>query len=503
MTRVAGILAKLLRANYIMRPLNECPDQVSLSRRGALKLLGACATLGSVAAAGGCASPALTAAAPRSLRAAPATQSLGEKFAVPTAIWGYDGASPGPVLRYRQGETLDVDVANALPAPTTVHWHGLRVPIDMDGVPYISQKPIEPGARFRYRFALPDAGTYWYHPHFRSHEQVTRGLYGALIIDEVQPPQVDHDWPWVLADWLVDNEGAVRTDFEDPRDMSHAGRIGNVVTLNGHMAMHTQADPAPLSARAGERIRLRLINAASARIFVLQFNGVTPTIVAFDGQPVAPHPVPPNGIVLGPAMRADVMLDVPAGTVRVIDRADPRRPYTVREISGAGTAVSRGPVVALPPNPLPEPELSKAVRHKVVLEGGARGQLRSARVGGKEVPIQTLVREHGMAWAMNGIANAEHNHDPLITLKRGSSCIVTIDNQTEWPHPMHLHGMAFRVLSVNGTPTRYREWRDTVFVVPKGSVEIAFVAESPGDWMFHCHILQHQQGGMMASVRVE
>ncbi len=428
---------------------------------------------------------------------------LGEKFSAPTAIWGYDGSSPGPVLRYRQGETLDIAVENALPAPTTVHWHGLRVPIEMDGVPHISQQPIAPGARFRYRFALHDAGTYWYHPHFRSHEQVTRGLYGALIIDEANPPVVDHDWPWVLADWLIDRDGATRTDFEDPRDMSHAGRIGNIVTLNGRMSMHAQTDSAPLGVRAGERIRLRLINAASARIFVLQFQGATPLIVAFDGQPVEPHPVPANGIVLGPAMRTDLMFDMPAETVRVVDRADPRRPYTLREIIASGSASARGPVVALTPNPLPEPDLAKAVRHNVVLEGGARGQLRSARVGGKEVPIQVLVREHGMAWAMNGIANAEHQHDPLITLKRGTSAIIRIDNQTEWPHPMHLHGTAFRVLSVNGTPTRYREWRDTVFVVPKGSVEIAFVADQPGDWMFHCHILQHQQGGMMSSVRVE
>jgi FtsP/CotA-like multicopper oxidase with cupredoxin domain len=107
-----------------------------------------------------------------------------------------------------------------------------------------------------------------------------------------------------------------------------------------------------------------------------------------------------------------------------------------------------------------------------------------------------------MAWAMNGVAANDHVHEPLLTLGRGESCVIALSNRTEWPHPMHLHGHAFRVLKVNGRPPRVREWRDTVILDPEGSAEIAFVADNPGDWMFHCHILQHQQGGMMASIRV-
>jgi FtsP/CotA-like multicopper oxidase with cupredoxin domain len=490
------------------RGANVQPVPAQPMRRDVLRVLGGLPLLSigaGLGCLGGCARLPVSlpaSAAPHTIRASPSTQSLGAQFAQPTAIWAYDGTSPGTVLRYRQGETAEIEVVNALPAPTTVHWHGLRVPNAMDGVPFVTQPPIAPGERFRYRFALEDAGTFWYHPHFRSHEQVTRGLYGAFIVDEDRPPQVDGDWIWVLADWLVADDGTIRTDFEDPRDMSHAGRIGNIVTLNGRMAMHRGADPAPLRLPAGRRIRLRLINAASARIFVLGFSGFTPTVIAFDGQPVEPHPAPRDTVILGPAMRADLIVDVPSGRFGIRDRTDPRREYYLREFIGEGDARPRAAFTGLPPNPLPEPNLERAERHEIVLEGGARGRLRSARVGNKVVPIEAMVREHGMAWAMNGVAANDHVHDPFVSLERGASCIVSIVNRTEWPHPMHLHGHAFRVLAVNGQATRYREWRDTVIVNANGSVEIAFVADNPGEWMFHCHILQHQQGGMMGSIRV-
>ncbi|MGW8271071.1 MAG: multicopper oxidase domain-containing protein, partial [Burkholderiales bacterium] len=126
----------------------------------------------------------------RMLRASEARQALVGAAYPETEIWGYDGSVPGPLLRYRQGERLRVEFENALPEPTTVHFHGIRLPNAMDGVPYLTQPPIAPGARFVYEFDLPDAGTYWYHPHLGSHEQVARGLSGALIIEEDEPHAV-------------------------------------------------------------------------------------------------------------------------------------------------------------------------------------------------------------------------------------------------------------------------------------------------------------------------
>src|SRR5690606_12053344 len=211
-----------------------------------------------------------------------------------TDVWGYEGTVPGPQLRFRQGERLRIELENLLPQPTTVHWHGIRLPNAMDGVPYLTQAPVKAaGGRFLYEFALPDAGTFWYHPHLGSPEQVGRGLYGALIVEEPEPPAIDRDLVWILDDWRLDREARIVESFGNFMDASHAGRIGNTVTVNGRLRE-------TFGLAAGERIRLRLVNAANARIFALDFQGHDPVVIALDGHPLTPHK-PANGrIVLGP-----------------------------------------------------------------------------------------------------------------------------------------------------------------------------------------------------------
>src|SRR5690606_34269320 len=203
----------------------------------------------------------------------------------------------------RQGERVRIAVENRLPQPTTVHWHGLRVPNAMDGVPDLTQPAIEPGGRFVYEFDLPDAGTFWYHPHARSAEQVGRGLSGAFIVEEREPPAVDRDVVWVLDDWRLTPEVAIAGGFNDLRDASHAGRLGNTVTVNGRI-------PDRFAVRRGERVRLRLVNVSNARIFSLVFEGHAPLVIAVDGHPVEPHAPGGGRVVLGPAMRADLLLDI-------------------------------------------------------------------------------------------------------------------------------------------------------------------------------------------------
>ncbi len=198
-----------------------------------------------------------------------------------TAIWSYNGLSPGQLLRARQGERFRVDFRNALPAPTTVHWHGIRLPNAMDGVPHLTQPPVEPLGGFVYDFIPPDAGTYWYHPHFSSAEQVDRGLYGALIVEERSPPLVDRDIVWVLDDWRLDSEGRLLNDYHDPAQVFATGRIGTTVTVNSERVP-------PLGVRVGERIRLRLINTSNARIFALEFKGHTPIIMRSMGSRWSP-----------------------------------------------------------------------------------------------------------------------------------------------------------------------------------------------------------------------
>src|SRR5262249_13618446 len=172
----------------------------------------------------------------RVLRASVTRQNLVGAAHPATEVWTYNGSVPGPELRFRQGERLRVEVENALSVPTTVHWHGIRLPNAMDGVPGLTQAPIAAsGGRFVYEFDLPDAGTYWYHPHLGDGEQLARGLYGALVVEERDPPALDRDLVWILSDWRLDREAGLRRDFGSVMDASHAGRIGNTATVNGRV----------------------------------------------------------------------------------------------------------------------------------------------------------------------------------------------------------------------------------------------------------------------------
>ena len=420
------------------------------------------------------------------LLAAPARAPLLGNAESQTAVWAYSGQVPGPEIRVRQGERVRIFVENRLPEDTTVHWHGVRVPNAMDGVPYLTQKPIARGETFRYEFDVPDAGSYWYHPHFRSYEQAARGLYGLLIVEERDAVAFDRDVAWLLGDWRLNREAQIVDDFGNRMDAGMGGRVGNAVTVNGRPAQ-------PLHVRAGERVRLRLFNAANARIFALVFRGHRPVILALDGQPVEPH-APANGrILLGPAMRVDLMLNMtgaPGERFAIRDTFYPTQAYSLGEIVYTDESPLKdrpaGPPPHLPPNTMPEPDVDKAERHRIVFGGGMMGGM-----------------DAGGIWTVNGRSASGHAHQPFLHLKLGRSYVLELLNNTSWHHPIHLHGYAFRVIARNGRPTRFREWQDTVFMDPDEKVEIAFVADNPGDWMIHCHILEHMQTGLMGVIRVD
>jgi FtsP/CotA-like multicopper oxidase with cupredoxin domain len=417
-----------------------------------------------------------------------------------TAVWAYNGTVPGPDIRVRQGSRLRVAVENRLAEDTTVHFHGLRVPNAMDGVPHLTQPPIAPGQTFSYEFDVPDAGTYWYHPHVNSAEQLGRGLSGPLIVEEREPIPVDRDIVWMLSDWRLLPDAQIRADFGNMHDKAHNGRVGETVTINGRV-------PDAFAVRRGERIRLRLINAANARVFGLRFTGHAPTVIAYDGQPVSPHAPPDGAVVLGPAMRADLILDMtgkPGERFQVVDDYYRGLAYRLVDLVYDGAPLrERAPdsPIALPPNALPEPNLEGAARHEVVFNGGMMGQMMMRARGMGGMDMMEMMRS-GKVWFLNGVAMMGHTMEPMLTLPRGRTALIAMSNETTWWHPMHLHGHAFRVVSRNGAPTRHREWQDTVLVGPRERVEIAFVADNPGQWMFHCHVLEHQESGMMGIIRV-
>jgi FtsP/CotA-like multicopper oxidase with cupredoxin domain len=439
-----------------------------------------------------------------SIIAKPGTTGLFGADGNMTDVWAYGGEVPGPVLRVKQGETLKVDLQNELPQKTTIHWHGLRIKNEMDGVPFLTQKPVGIGQRFTYDFNIQDAGTYWYHPHVNTSEQVGRGLHGALIVEEQDPVQVDREVVWVLDDWRIQKDGAI-APFGGLHDAAHAGRYGNVVTINGKTGT-------PFKVRSGERIRLRLINAANARIFGLEFEGHEPWRIAIDGHPVTPAKTGTGPIVIAPGGRIDLVIDMTAKageTFKIRDRYHNRFAYTLALIAYSDQKPIRSKPLEAPKkmaaNPVPFPQLGSAERHEMIFQGGAMGGLRGATYKGKEMGLRELARM-GMVWAVNGEVIPPIEEDdigkPMVSLKKGSSHILRWRNDTAFAHPIHMHGHSFHLISRNGTKLFAPLIMDTVLIAPKEYVDVAFVADNPGDWALHCHILEHAKSGMMGFVRV-
>lgn len=474
-------------------------NQQGLTRRGFLLGGTGCALVATGVAQW--TSPVKAADGEHRLIAAPERVSLVGEPHPDTDVWCYGGRVPGPEIRLRQGERLRAVLENRLDEGTTVHFHGIRLPNEMDGVSNLTQPPVEPGESFIYEFEVLDAGTFWYHPHHRSFEQTGRGMSGALIVEEHEPIQVDRDVTWVLDDWRLDENARITDDFHDMHDVTHAGRIGNTVTVNGRI-------PEIFAARAGERVRLRLINVANARFFGLELEGHAPKVIALDGHPVEPHEPEDGRIVLGPAMRADVVIDMqgdPGDSFQVSDTFYERFAYRLLDIAYADEPPLRAhpldAAIRLPDNPLPEPDVEGAERHEIAFEGGMMGGMPELTLEGERMGLRDVMHR-GMAWAVNGVVAEGHRLDPVITLARDTSCVINLRNDTAWHHPIHLHGHAFRVISRNGAPTRHREWQDTVLLNPREEAEIAFVADNPGDWLLHCHVQEHMAGGMSSVIRV-
>lgn len=397
----------------------------------------------------------------------------------PTPMWLYNGSHPGPVIRVRQGGEVKVRLHNQLPQPTTVHWHGLRVPNALDGVPGFTQPSIASGETFAYRFVAQDAGTFWYHPHFNTIEQIGRGLSGAVVVDEADPVEVDEDWLWVLSDFRLDRKGQIDAQFKNLHDAAHAGRVGNVVLINGSLEQD-------FSTRPYARIRLRLVAATSARIFGLTFKGCRAWLMALDGHPVAIEPLN-EPLVLAPGQRADVLWEAPAAnqTSQVIDAFYSRQSYELAALRPRGAPVRRTKAEPrpLPPNPLPSARPLSQPPLSMVLQGGAMSR--------------EATRE--AVWLINGKAMTGEGMDagamaaPLFVAKANTAFDVVLDNQTRWLHPLHFHGAWLRQRQGEG----WGAIRDTLLLQPNQKSLVRVQVGEPGRWMVHCHVLGHQATGMM------
>lgn len=397
-----------------------------------------------------------------------------------TRLWTYNGVLPGPRIEARVGDTVRVVLDNALPEPTTIHWHGLRVPAEMDGV-LAMQSPIPPGGRFTYEFVVPDAGTFWYHPHLRSDEQVERGLYGALVVRGPDEPAVTSEAVVVLDDLLVDDELQL-APFEV--DQAMGGRQGNLVLANGRV--HPIAEVAP-----GGTNRFRFVNAANARYFHLALPGARLFQIGTDGGLLeAPRAI--DRLLLVPGERADVLVQLPPDASGALTWTT--LPYDRGHGTGGAPEASvfdlrvTGP--AATPSPLPErlaalPALPEpTVSRTLVLEESEPGGGHNGHASFDEVaPV----------FSINGkvFPEGEALEGVLGDVERW-----TIENATPMDHPFHLHGFRFQLEGE-------RAWRDTINVPAYTSATFRVRLEDhPGTWMFHCHILEHAEHGMMGHLDV-
>lgn len=412
-----------------------------------------------------------------------------------TAAYTYGGSVPGVPIVARPGERLKVEFVNRLPVATNVHWHGLVVPADQDG-PALR---IEPGASHTYEFTVGESGTYWYHPHVMPVlPQLDRGLYAPLIALSPEDAKYSGDHVYVLDDWYLDARGR-RLEGTAPGDME---RHGNVETVNGK----TGGAVEPLRLRAGELHKLRFINASTASAHTLHAAGHAFRVTHADGHALA-RPYVASRLVLAPGERIDAELFASGeeGGRYEIASSRPGLGLAIPIVYGVG----RVPAVASPFAPPPHrafglPRTLKPDIELVLASAMGSGGMGMMHGGGMA---------HGggmggssMRWTINGrsfpeTAPIEVKVGEVVTMRIRDRDMMSMMMGHRMEHPVHIHGTYFRLLSVDGTPPEGETWKDTIPVPPGGYVDIAFVMANPGDWLLHCHIIDHEDGGMMTVIR--
>ncbi len=422
------------------------------------------------------------------LIASSGTAMFGPDQKVATQVMHYNQSIPGPLLRLPRATESVIRFDNALDESSTVHWHGLRIDNAMDGVPGMTQAVVKPGESFEYRLTPPDAGTYWYHTHQRSWVQRALGLAGVLIVEEDNPPRVDQDLVFAIDDWRLNEDMQIdRNSLGSMHDWAHAGRMGNTMTVNGETENAFQVD-------SGERIRLRLVNIANSRVLNLLIGEPLIAVIAIDGQPVESFRPPDGKIQLAPGQRTDLIIDMSSdpGQRSLIEVVIGEYAYEIASFEYGQKALRDQALedpIQLEPNPLQKIRLPQEFMHVPVrMEGGAMGRMRSAIYKDQKMDVRELVKNQKI-WAINGIADMPET--PLFRVERGTAVSLDIANDNSWSHAMHLHGHHF---IYHKTPDF---WRDTALFERGEQGSMRFVADNPGKWLLHCHMVEHMAGGMV------
>lgn len=406
-------------------------------------------------------------------------------------MMGFGGAGPAPTIRLKRNQKLTIDVTNNLHEASIVHWHGFRHENAMDGVPYLTQPPIEIGEKFRYTIHSPDAGTFWYHPHCNTLDQMGRGMTGMLIVDEDEEPGFDHDVALNIRDFRLDKEGQFIAMFK-PRNAARGGTLGTVSTVNW------QVEPI-YDFPAGSLVRLRMAVTDLTRVGSYSVVGADAQSIALDSHPL-PAPANAQSILLAPGQRADIALRMP-------DAEGEQAKLILHTLNGdrvmatfraTGTSLNRAlaELKQLPNNPVSVPDIHNAEVLEFVFgwtpNGGA--------------PLESICGSLGYVfWSINRkawLGDSPGPLDPLATMKLGKSYILRLVNETPNDHPIHLHGLVFQLLRSNKRSLQPL-WTDTALLQSGETMDVALVADNLGDWAFHCHVIEHQKTGLTGYLRVE
>jgi FtsP/CotA-like multicopper oxidase with cupredoxin domain len=394
-------------------------------------------------------------------------QEVDWEFAPGRSIPGfaYNGKVPGPTIEANVGDTIEVRLTNSLPQATTIHWHGVRVPAEMDGTEAV-QPPVDPGETFEYRFVVPDAGTYWYHSHTNETEQLERGLYGALIVRDSSEPALDAERTLLFDDLKIGPDGDL-APFGDEHE-HHAGREGDVRLVNGRQEPE-------LEMPGGTVERWRVIDAANTRFVRLSLGGRPFTIIGTDGG-LLPRPVSATEVLVTPGERVDLAVG----------------PF------------EEGERIEIEALPYDRGKSETARERFATLRVGAAIES-SAHVPETLRQIDPLVDERAepnRTIDLKALMHAGH-HQRVDPVRVGELQVWELVNETGQDHPFHIHGFFFQVLQQDGEPPPVLAWKDTVNVPRKSQTRIAWLPDDrPGEWMYHCHILEHHAMGMMAHFSV-
>lgn len=395
--------------------------------------------------------------------------SSGQMF----TAWTFNGQIPGPELRMREGELVEVTLVNRLPAaPVTVHWHGIDVPNREDGVAGVTQDAVAPGQSYTYRFRVEEAGTRWYHSHQAGSVQVRRGLFGPLVIEPEQPARaVDEDVMVALHDWDLDGNADTDDDLRPAM---------------GSADMLDRRRLAP-----GRRVRLRVVNTGHDTKTVA-LTGTPYRVTALDGTDlVDPGEVSDRQLVIGASSRYDLEFTMPAAPVRLTDLAAPQ----------AGVQFSPDGTGELAPR-LDGPEFDPT-------SYGAGAPAPFDVDSRFDRTFELILEEQYGFYDGNFRARMTVNgqvfpNTPMHLVKEGELIRMRFVNRGDNDHPMHVHGHHFLVLSRNGERlTGSPVWLDTLNVRPGEIWEIGFRADNPGLWMDHCHNFVHAAAGMVLHLAYE